>query len=122
MCVFTNNMTYTCFTNSGTASGICTSVHFICGFIVTKYFQSLTELIGIGGTFWIFAIVSAVGIVFVFFCVPETKLKTLEEIQCEADAADVSPLLRTSINKPELSSSTQYNTFPIDTDTDAEAG
>ena len=87
--------------------------------MICKYFQSLSELIGIGWTFWIFTTVSVVGIVFVFLCVPETRMKTLEEIQRDADEDDYSPLIGAVISKPELSRSTQYSTFPVDIDTRA---
>lgn len=50
-------------------------------FIVTKFFSDLTSLVGSYGAFWIFAIISVLSAIFVFFLVPETKGKTLEEIQ-----------------------------------------
>lgn len=37
--------------------------------------------LGRGGTFWLFSGLSIVGTVFVFFVVPETKGKSLNEIQ-----------------------------------------
>ena len=33
------------------------------------------------GTFWAFAVIVACSLVFVFFCVPETQGKTLEDIE-----------------------------------------
>jgi hypothetical protein len=41
----------------------------------------LTDALGQGGTFWLFSGLSVLGTVFVFFVVPETKGKTLNEIQ-----------------------------------------
>jgi SP family facilitated glucose transporter-like MFS transporter 8 len=37
--------------------------------------------LGRGGTFWLFSGLSLLGTVFVFFIVPETKGKSLNEIQ-----------------------------------------
>jgi Sugar (and other) transporter len=41
----------------------------------------LNELLGQGQTFWLFSGLSMLGTVFVFFIVPETKGKSLNEIQ-----------------------------------------
>ena len=50
-------------------------------FIITFTFRPLTETIGTGPTFWIFTGISVVGILFTFFVVPETKGKSMSEIQ-----------------------------------------
>lgn len=50
-------------------------------FLVSSTFTMLTESIGVGQTFWIYAGCSFVGIFYVFFLVPETKGKSLAEIQ-----------------------------------------
>jgi len=101
---------------SGTASGICTSVHFISGFVVTKYFQSVEEMIGTDYTFWVFALVSVLGFIFVLFSVPETKLRTLEEIQEHADDPPPFPSLlkRLSISRSRgsINGHHDYQTFP----------
>lgn len=39
------------------------------------------SVFGVGETFWIFAGGSSLGILFTFFVVPETKGKSLEEIE-----------------------------------------
>jgi len=54
---------------------------FILGFIVSKTFVDLTISIGASGTFWLYAGVCLLGSIFTFFCVPETKGKSIEEIQ-----------------------------------------
>lgn len=53
----------------------------ILAFVITKTFVNLTDALGQGGTFWLFSGLSVLGTVFVFFIVPETKGKTLMEIQ-----------------------------------------
>lgn len=50
-------------------------------FIVTITYSFSSEAIGIGPTFWIYAGTSFLGILYVFFLVPETKGKSLSEIQ-----------------------------------------
>jgi hypothetical protein len=50
-------------------------------FIVASSFSSISSLVGIGGAFWIFAAFSIVGTVFVYLKVPETKGKSLADIQ-----------------------------------------
>lgn len=54
---------------------------YLISFGVTKLFGVSEELIGIGETFAIFAVFTALGIIFEIFFVPETKNKSLAEIQ-----------------------------------------
>lgn len=61
-------------------------------FLVTKFFITLVDAIYIYNTFWLFTLFSVLGTFFVLFIVPETKGKTLEEIQ-ELLGADRTPLL-----------------------------
>ena len=55
----------------------------LCFVIVTKVYQVAVDGLGPYVTFWFFAGVSATGIAFVFFLVPETKGKSLENIVTE---------------------------------------
>lgn len=50
-------------------------------FIVTKFYPLMNGLIGQAKTFWFFASMAAASAVFSFIWVPETKGKTLQEIQ-----------------------------------------
>lgn len=50
-------------------------------FLVSSSFTMLSRGIGIGQTFWIYAGFSFLGIFYVLFMVPETKGKSLPEIQ-----------------------------------------
>ncbi|XP_030647519.1 solute carrier family 2, facilitated glucose transporter member 8 [Chanos chanos] len=65
----------------GLGSALCVLINWSCAFIVTKTFQSLMDLITRAGTFWLFSCLCALNVVFTIFFVPETKGKTLEEIQ-----------------------------------------
>lgn len=63
---------------AGSAAG---SFSWIFAFVVTKSFVSIQSAMGIGPTFWLLSGFSVVGTIFVYFVVPETKGKTLNEIQ-----------------------------------------
>ena len=56
---------------------------FITGFIVAKSFADLIEspLLGEEGTFWLYGGICFVGGIFTLICVPETRNKSIEEIQ-----------------------------------------
>lgn len=49
--------------------------------LVAMSFLSMSEAISVAGVFFIFSAISALSIVFVYYCVPETKGKSLEEIE-----------------------------------------
>lgn len=49
--------------------------------LVSMSFLSMARAISVGGMFFVFAAISTVSVVFVYFCVPETKGKTLEQIE-----------------------------------------
>ncbi|XP_031253428.1 probable polyol transporter 4 [Pistacia vera] len=49
--------------------------------LVAMSFLSVSQKITVGGTFFIFSIVSALSILFVYKCIPETKGKSLEQIE-----------------------------------------
>jgi hypothetical protein len=50
-------------------------------FVIISTFDMLVTGIGIGPTFWLFAGLTMVGLIFIFFLVPETKGKSFLEIQ-----------------------------------------
>lgn len=57
--------------------------NWLAAFVVTKFYKDMVDAVEPYGTFWIFSLFSAVGIIFVYFLVPETKGKTLDQIQRE---------------------------------------
>lgn len=67
----------------GVAASSACLFNWILVFIVTKFFSDLSETIGLAATFWLFAVICLIGTFFVYFIVPETKGKSLEEIQRE---------------------------------------
>jgi len=67
----------------GTAISIAVSALWIACFILTLTFPILERNIGTGNTFWIYAGICAAGFAFIRLVVPETKGKTLEQIESE---------------------------------------
>lgn len=65
----------------GVAGSISGSFSWFLAFVVTKTFTDMIADIGTGPTFWVLGACSLVGTVFVYFVVPETKNKSLAEIQ-----------------------------------------
>lgn len=63
------------------ASTINCSACFLLSFVTTTFFPYLNLLIGIDGSFALFSLFCVVSCVFVYFVVPETKGKSLYEIQ-----------------------------------------
>ncbi|KAH7864888.1 hypothetical protein Vadar_013420 [Vaccinium darrowii] len=49
--------------------------------LVAMSFLSVSRAITVGGTFFVFAAISSLAVVFVYKCVPETKGKSLEQIE-----------------------------------------
>ncbi|XP_046384302.1 facilitated trehalose transporter Tret1-like isoform X2 [Ischnura elegans] len=65
----------------GSAASLATAFNWTCTFIVTKTFEDLIQLIGTAGVFWLFGSIVTIGLVFVFFIVPETQGRSLEDIE-----------------------------------------
>ena len=63
------------------ASSIVTSVCWVLGFAVTKWFASLEIAIGSYGAFWLFGVFCCAGFCFTLFIVMETKGLSLQQIQ-----------------------------------------
>ena len=67
----------------GTAISVAVSALWIACFILTYTFPILEKSIGTGNTFWLYAAICLAGFVFVFLKLPETKGKSLEQIEHE---------------------------------------
>jgi MFS family permease len=65
----------------GAAVSVAVSALWIACFILTCTFPLLKARLGPAVTFWLYATICAAGFVFVFLRLPETKGKTLEEIE-----------------------------------------
>jgi sugar porter (SP) family MFS transporter len=67
----------------GLATSIAVMAMWVANFILALTFPSLFKNLGYANTFWLYAGVSLAGAFFIYFCVPETKGKTLEQIERE---------------------------------------
>lgn len=65
----------------GTASGMAILCNWVCAFIVTKEFIFLKDTLGPAGTFCIFGGFCFTSVVYVYQILPETKGKSLEDIE-----------------------------------------
>lgn len=65
----------------GAAMSIAVSALWIACFVVTFTFPILNQRLGAAGTFWSYGVVCLAGFIFIALRVPETKGRTLEEIE-----------------------------------------
>jgi hypothetical protein len=72
---------YFLFRIAGVGSGLVTISRWLLGFLVTIVFGDLMSGLGEDGAYWLFAFLCLMGAFYVYFFVPETKGRTLDEIQ-----------------------------------------
>jgi MFS transporter, SP family, galactose:H+ symporter len=65
----------------GRAVAVATAVNWGAAFLVSESFLSIVGAIGPAFTFWLLAAFCAIGLVWVAGAVPETRRRSLEEIQ-----------------------------------------
>jgi predicted MFS family arabinose efflux permease len=65
----------------GQAMSVGTIVNWSANLIVAVSFLTLTQVLGTSATFWLYGAVSIGALLFAFFLVPETKGRSLEEIE-----------------------------------------
>lgn len=65
----------------GAAISVAVSALWIACFILTFAFPILKDSVGMAGTFWLYAAICFAGFAFVWVKVPETKGKTLKQIE-----------------------------------------
>jgi sugar porter (SP) family MFS transporter len=65
----------------GGAISIAVTALWIACFVLTYTFPSLNAALGTAGVFWTYAAICLAGLLFLYFCLPETKGKSLEEIE-----------------------------------------
>ncbi|CAG7817079.1 unnamed protein product [Allacma fusca] len=65
----------------GPAAAVAFMFNWIWAFAVTKTFNDLIDALNESGFFWFYAAISLVGAVVIYFTVPETRGKSVEEIQ-----------------------------------------
>jgi MFS family permease len=67
----------------GAAMSLAVTALWIACFILTYTFPILNSTLGAYGTFWLYAGICVVGFLFIFLKLPETKTKSLEQIEKE---------------------------------------
>jgi MFS family permease len=70
----------------GAAISVAVSALWIACFVLTFMFPILRGGIGMAKTFWLYSAICLAGFAFVYFAVPETKGKSLEQIERELTA------------------------------------
>ncbi|XP_042241179.1 facilitated trehalose transporter Tret1-2 homolog [Homarus americanus] len=60
---------------------VAASVSYACSFVSVKTFVDLEFLLGLYGAFWLYSSVAALALIFTLIFVPETKGKSLQEMQ-----------------------------------------
>ncbi|KAB5551542.1 hypothetical protein DKX38_008853 [Salix brachista] len=65
----------------GVGGGIAAVSNWCSNLIVSESYLSLTEALGAGGTFFLFAGISTISLTFIYFLVPETKGLQFEEVE-----------------------------------------
>jgi SP family sugar porter-like MFS transporter len=65
----------------GAAVSLAVSALWIACFVLTISFKPINVALGAAGTFWLYGAICLVGFLFLFRFVPETKGRTLEEIE-----------------------------------------
>jgi sugar porter (SP) family MFS transporter len=88
----------------GPAMAVCTMFNWGFNFLISYTFLSLTDLITKSGTFWLYAGFGVCALVFFLRVVPETKGRTLEEIQEDVGSDADAPLGRDRADRPRTAS------------------
>ncbi|KAF4072539.1 hypothetical protein AMELA_G00264020 [Ameiurus melas] len=65
----------------GIGSGVCVMVSYLTAFVLTQFFMQAVDAFGLFAPFLFFCVICVVSIIFTAMCVPETKGRTLEEIE-----------------------------------------
>ncbi|KXJ73638.1 hypothetical protein RP20_CCG015385 [Aedes albopictus] len=65
----------------GIGTGLTSSFNFVCFFVVIKTGPSLFSAVGTNGTFMVYGIISLIGTLVLYMILPETKNRTLQEIE-----------------------------------------
>jgi sugar porter (SP) family MFS transporter len=65
----------------GAAMAVATASLWVASFVLTYTFPFLNKALNASGTFWLYAVISILGFFFILKNLPETKGKSLEEIE-----------------------------------------
>ncbi|XP_040565614.1 facilitated trehalose transporter Tret1 isoform X1 [Lepeophtheirus salmonis] len=65
----------------GALGGVVALVHMLSMFVCVKLFLNMEAVIGFEGAFWSYAVITLFGVIFVYVLLPETKGKSLADIE-----------------------------------------
>lgn len=65
----------------GQAEGTAAGANWICNLVISMTFLTLVEMVGLARTFWLYGLLAIAAFVFCYKLVPETKGRSLEEIE-----------------------------------------
>ncbi|XP_046410432.1 facilitated trehalose transporter Tret1-like isoform X1 [Neodiprion fabricii] len=82
------------------ASSLTVVFCWILAFCITKFYSNIEVSLGNYTAFWIFAVISFGGVFFVYFLLPETKGKSLQQIQDELNGIKHRNIIPTSSSSP----------------------
>lgn len=69
------------FRSRGLASGVAAAMAYVLFFLATKTYLALEFSLELYGVFWLYGACSCVGFLFLYFVLPETEGKSLEEVE-----------------------------------------
>jgi len=67
----------------GAAMAVATVSLWLASFLLTYTFPFLNQVLNASGTFWLYGVICVLGLIFIYYKLPETKGKSLEEIEYE---------------------------------------
>uniref|UniRef100_A0A1B0DJE9 Major facilitator superfamily (MFS) profile domain-containing protein n=1 Tax=Phlebotomus papatasi TaxID=29031 RepID=A0A1B0DJE9_PHLPP len=74
------------FKSRGLATGITAALNYVLAFLTTKTYLNVERSMGLHGAAWLYGSIGAFAFVFVYFYLPETEKRTLEEIELHFSA------------------------------------
>lgn len=67
--------------NRSLACGITAALHYVMSFVTTKTYFNLESALSLPGVILFYGVMGMVGLAFVYFFLPETEKRTLEDIE-----------------------------------------
>lgn len=64
-----------------TAAGISSAMGYLIGFISSELFSGMVYAFTMNGIFWFYSVATALGCIILYFILPETENRTLQEIE-----------------------------------------